>query len=444
MRLFALVCFCALYAHVAAAAAKPTVLLISIDGLKPEAVIDAAAHGLKVPNLRAFMQDGFYSHAVKGVLPTVTYPSHATLLSGAAPARHGIVDNTTFDPLNRNDKGWYWYAEDMKVPTLWDAAHAAQLSTANVYWPTSVGATIDYNLPQIWRRGTDDDLKLQRALETKNLERELGEGLPRYPGGAEETVAEDELRTKFAIRLLERKHPDFFTVYLAGLDTEEHASGPFSAAANRVLERLDTLVGALRQAAEHAAPHRATVCVVSDHGFAAIQHDVNLYAAFRDAGLFSADKDGKISAWSAMPWPAGGTAAIMLANPDDAEVKAKVAHLLQQLAANPDNGIDKILERDQIDALGGFPGASFVVALKIGYEVAYALSPPLITPPSNLGMHGFLPEHSEMRSSFFMVGPNAPAGVDVGEIDMRSIAPTLAKVLGVTLRGAELEPLPLK
>jgi hypothetical protein len=145
-----------------------------------------------------------------------------------------------------------------------------------------------------------------------------------------------------------------------------------------------------------------------------------------------------------MPWPAGGTAAIMLANPNDTEVKAKVTHLLQQLAANPDNGIDKILERDQIEALGGFPQASFVVALKIGYEVAYALSPPLITPPSNLGMHGFLPEHSEMRSSFFMVGPHAPAGVDVGEIDMRSIAPTLAKVLGVSLRGAELEALPLK
>jgi hypothetical protein len=43
-----------------------------------------------------------------------------------------------------------------------------------------------------------------------------------------------------------------------------------------------------------------------------------------------------------------------------------------------------------------------------------------------------------------MVGPRAAAGVDVGEIDMRSIAPTLAKVLGVTLRGAELEALPLR
>jgi predicted AlkP superfamily pyrophosphatase or phosphodiesterase len=426
------------------AAAGPTVLLISIDGLKPEAVIEAEAHGLNVPNLRDFMKQGMHARAVKGVLPTVTYPSHATLLTGAAPARHGIVDNTTFDPFNRNDRGWYWYAEDLKVPTLWDAARAAHLSTANVYWPTSVGAAVDYNLPQIWRRGTDDDLKLQRALETPGLERELGEGLARYPGGEEETVAEDEVRTKFAIRLLERKHPDFFTVYLAGLDTEEHASGPFSPAANRVLERLDTLVGALRQAAERAAPTRATVCVVSDHGFAAIQHDLNLYAAFREAGLFSADKDGKITAWSAMPWPAGGTAAIMLSNPQDAAVKGKVANLLKQLAANPDNGIDRILEQDQIEALGGFPGASFLVALKVGYEVAYGLSPPLITPPSNLGMHGFLPERSEMRSSFFMVGPRAPAGVDVGEIDMRSIAPTLAEVLGVSLRGAELKALPLK
>lgn len=426
------------------AASRPTLLLISIDGLKPEAVLEADAHHLKVPNLRAFIKDGMHARAVRGVLPTVTYPSHATLLSGAAPAHHGIVDNTTFDPFNRNDKGWYWYAEDMKVPTLWDAARAAHLSTANVYWPTSVGAAIDYNLPQIWRRGTDDDLKLQRALETKGLEQELGDGLPAYPGGAEETVAGDEVRTQFAVRLIERKHPDFFTVYLAGLDTEEHASGPFSTAANRVLERLDAAVGELRQAAERAAPGRATVCVVSDHGFAAIEHDVNLYAAFREAGLFNADKDGKIVAWSAMPWPAGGTAAIMLANPGDAAVKNKVAALLKQLAANPDNGIDRILERQEMDELGGFPGASFLVAFKIGYEVAYALSPPLVTPPSNLGMHGFLPEQREMRSSFFLVGPGVPAGVDTGDIDMRRIAPTLAKVLGVSLSGAELQALPLK
>ncbi len=57
----------------------PLVLLISVDGMKPEAVIDAQSHGLKVPNLRAFMADGIYAGGVRGVLPTLTYPSHTTL-----------------------------------------------------------------------------------------------------------------------------------------------------------------------------------------------------------------------------------------------------------------------------------------------------------------------------------------------------------------------------
>jgi len=421
----------------------PLVMLISVDGMKPEAVIDAQRHALKVPNLRAFMTDGAYAQGVRGVLPTLTYPSHTTLLTGASPAQHGIFDNTTFDPKLLNQRGWYWYAEDIKVPTLWDAAAAANIETANIYWPVSVGAKITYNLPQIWRAGTDDDLKLQRALSTHGLEQELSAELGRYPGGMEETVAEDEIRARFAIRLLEKKHPGFFTVYLTGLDTEEHASGPFSPKSNQTLERLDALVGSLRAAAEKAAPGRATVCVVSDHGFAAVEHDVNLYAAFREAGLFSVDKDNKVTDWKAMLWPAGGSAAVVLADPKDEQVRARVKGLLDKLASEPANGIDRIWSQEEMRQGRGFPNAAFLVSLKIGYEMAYSLSMPLITAPSNLGMHGYVPERAEMRSSFFIVGPHIPKGKSLGEIDMRQIAPTLAEVLHIKLAGAEMGPLSL-
>jgi predicted AlkP superfamily pyrophosphatase or phosphodiesterase len=129
-------------------------MLISIDGLKPEAVLQAQQQGLHLPNLIRMTTDGAYATGVWVVLPTLTYPSHTTLLTGVSPARHGIYANTTFDPLSRNYQGWYWYAEDIRVPTLWDAAHRVGLTTANVYWPVSVGAHIDYNLPQIWRAGT--------------------------------------------------------------------------------------------------------------------------------------------------------------------------------------------------------------------------------------------------------------------------------------------------
>ena len=424
--------------------AKPFVVLISIDGLKPEAVLNAASYGLKVPNLRAFLTDGVYATGVRGVLPTLTYPCHMTILTGTSPATHGIYSNTTFDPLGRNDYGWYWYAEDVRVPTLWDAASAAHLKTANVYWPTSVGAKITYNLPQIWRTGTEDDRKLQRAVSTPGLERELSPGLGRYPGSMEESVADDEIRARFAIRLIETKRPDFITVYFTGLDTEEHNSGPFSAKSNEALERLDTVIGSLRAAIEKVAPGRATICILSDHGFAAVEHDVNLYSAFRQAGLITVDPDNRISSWKATPWRSAASAAVMLADPRDDAVRAQVKDLLDTLASDPANGIERIITHEELVQARAFPDAAFFVSFRIGYESGDRLSGPLISAPSNLGTHGYTPDHPEMRASFFLIGPHIPAGRSLGEIDMRQIAPTLAGILQVSLKDAELGALQLK
>lgn len=130
------------------------VVLISIDGRRPDYVTEADRHGLAVPNLRRLLRDGSYASGVVGVVPTVTYPSHATLVTGVSPARHGIHSNTTFDPLAKNQGGWYWYAKDVRVPALWDAVAERGLTSANVHWPVTVGARITYNLPQYWRTGT--------------------------------------------------------------------------------------------------------------------------------------------------------------------------------------------------------------------------------------------------------------------------------------------------
>ena len=58
-------------------------------------------------------------------------------------------------------------------------------------------------------------------------------------------------------------------------------------------------------------------------------------------------------------------------------------------------------------------------------------------------MHGYLPDRPEMRSAFFIVGPHIAAGHSLGEIDMRRIAPTLAHIMNLRLRDAELAALPL-
>lgn len=79
-----------------AASAEP-VLLISIDGLQPADVIEAEKRGIDIPNLKRFITQGSYAQGVRGILPTVTYPSHATLITGVSPSRHGILGNNSFD-----------------------------------------------------------------------------------------------------------------------------------------------------------------------------------------------------------------------------------------------------------------------------------------------------------------------------------------------------------
>jgi len=84
--------------------------------------------------------------------PTVTYPSHTTLMTGVWPAKHGILANQTFDPLQKNHEGWYWYAEDIRVPTLWDAASAAGRTTASIQWPVSSAQRLTGTFPKFGER----------------------------------------------------------------------------------------------------------------------------------------------------------------------------------------------------------------------------------------------------------------------------------------------------
>lgn len=367
MRLLSLmVCLIAIAAT--GARASP-VLMISIDGLRPADVQDAAKRGLKIPNLTALETSGAYATTVTGVMPTLTYPSHTTLITGVSPAKHGIANNLTFDPLNRNQIGWYWYSEDIKVPTLWDVAHRAHLKTVNVHWPVSVGAqSIDLNLPQIWRTGTNDDRKLLRALATPGLISRLEASIGPYADGIDESVEGDEKRETFAEILMVTEKPGFATVYFTGLDHIQHLFGPDTPQAHDALERLDAAVGKLVAASRRAQPHLIVV-IVSDHGFAPITKDVNLFGAFAQAALIRIDLPKKtVISWDAEPWFAGGAAAIVLAHPEDPALRAKVEARLAKLKADPELGIADIFGSDQLAHMGASPEAQYFVNFRIGTE----------------------------------------------------------------------------
>jgi predicted AlkP superfamily pyrophosphatase or phosphodiesterase len=401
------------------------VVLLSIDGLKPDYVLSAHVHGLKIPNLRRLLEEGTHATAVTGVVPTVTYPSHATMLTGVAPARHGIFSNHPFDPFGKNLDGWYWYASDVKKKTLWEAVESAGLRSASVDWPVSAGAGVSFNIVQYWRAGNAEDLKIIRLLSTKGLLEEAEAALGSYPEGNDYSIAADGRRTEFIEYVLEKKTPAFLTAYFSGLDTVQHQTGPGSREAFAALEVLDGLVGRLRAKA-------GVLCVVSDHGFSSSEHELHLNAAFREAGLIDVDASGAVTGFRAFAWDQGGSAMVILASPEDAKLRKRVEDLLKSLP-----GIDRIHDQEEARALGGYPGAAFLVGLKKGFRGGGSLTGPVEKSGKLGGTHGYLPGVTEMDSTFLLAGEGVPRGLGLGRIDMRDIAPTLAALLGVTLESAE-------
>jgi predicted AlkP superfamily pyrophosphatase or phosphodiesterase len=427
-------------AALATSAQASPVLMISVDGLRPLDVIDAS-RGLKVPNMRALMANGAYATGVRNVLPTVTYPDHTTLVTGVWPDVHGIHANTKFDPLGTNMGGWYWYASDIQVPTLWDEVHEAHGKVASFGWPVTVGAdNIDFNIPEYWRAQNAEDAKVVSAVSTPRLPARLAKetGIP-LSAILGEDPANDTARAKYAAAIIADEHPELTLIHLVASDGNQHKFGPGSPEAHDAIENIDASIGDLVAAARKADPSTVIV-IVSDHGFAPIQHDVNLMVPFIEAGLVTLDPvTQKVTAWKAIPWASGGSAAIMLANPEDNATREQVARLLKKLAADPANGIAKVIDAKGIAARGGAPEADWWVDFTIGYESGRKMSGPLVTAGGIKGNHGYFPDNPEMRATFIIDG--TPLKGSLGEIDMRRIAPTLAKAMGVPLPDATLKAL---
>jgi predicted AlkP superfamily pyrophosphatase or phosphodiesterase len=429
-----------------ASARVKTLVVISIDGLKPEYVTQAEKHDLKVPNLHRFVVDGTYADGVVGVVPTVTYSSHTTLMTGVWPAEHGIVTNTPFDPFRKNQDGWYWYASDIKVPTLWQAASDGGVIVASLNWPVSVDAAgVKYLIPEYWRARTPEDRGIMEAISRplgwlQELEKQLGPYVDDY----EKVIDADVMRTRFAVTILRDKRPGLMTIHLVALDHAQHETSPFSEESNKTLETLDKMVGEIEGAVNKIDPD-AVIAIVSDHGFVRTDYRINLMLPFIDAGLVtvsagSVSKKAQVKSWDAMLWSAGGSAAVVLRNPDDAALKAKVQDLLKKMQADPQYGIARVLSQPEIKQLGGFPDVAFLIDMRLDYQPTSELDRPLMESIPSTGMHGYLPEHQELNSSFFIRGKGIAAGRDLGIIDMRQICPTLAGLLGVAMPTAKQKP----
>lgn len=124
------------------------VLILSIDGLRPDAIYAAP-----MPNLIALMQTSAYTLNAQTIHPSVTLPSHASMLVGVCPSKHG-VDWNDYLP----ERG---YAQGTDI---FDLAHAAGLQTVMYVGKEKLIQLTEPSSVEIYRYINDRDLVIADEL----------------------------------------------------------------------------------------------------------------------------------------------------------------------------------------------------------------------------------------------------------------------------------------
>lgn len=426
---------------------KPSVLLVSVDALKPEFVLEQQRLEVNLPTMtRYFLENGMVTRkGVKSVFPTFTYPCHQSIITGTRPATHGIVNNGMFDPTGKHLGAWHWFA-NRKVKTLWQAAREGGYCSASVAFPTSVGAKGDYIAPEFWWDGSElDSIFIDMVSCPQGLISEMEADIGRYAGGLDLSDGGDAQRGAAALWMLQNKlapqidqKPFFLSAYFASFDESAHQYGVYSREAARSLEKIDAMLGQLIEEAERITQGDLVVCVVSDHGTLDNHYNISPNVLLHQAGLIELDPEGNVTSWKAWSQRAGGTAEVRMADPQDEETRRTLAGIMKQLAEDPDSGILEVVDREGARARGGFPDAEYVLVAKKGYELRDDVTGDYCrTRLTQKAQHGYSENFPEMRASFMLWGKGVRPGSDPGEFELIDIAPTLAAMMGVSLPDAE-------
>lgn len=409
------------------------VILISIDGLRAEFYQDEKR---PAPMLQYMAREGVQADGVRGIFPSVTYPSHTTLVTGAFPVNHGIFYNSVFNPEERSGD-WYWEFDTITTQTLWDAANEQGLMTASIGWPVTVGAPIDLNVPEIWDPEGEWVQAIRRHTMPKGLLEEIEE---RATGKLEGdmfsgryNMREDRVGA-MASYLIQEYKPNLLTIHIVSTDSYQHRYGRDHYMVDRAISAADRAVARMVEAADQAGILDRTAFVISgDHGFTNISARVSPNVWLVEAGIME-DRNDRGN-WRATFHTGGGSAFLEIKDPNDTEIVQEVMGLLNNLPESTKR-LFRIVGRDELDRIGGNPNTPFALSASPITTMSPASSGPAIMSASG-GMHGHFPDFENMETGMVVWGSGVRKNVAAPQIGMEDIAPIVAKLLGIPFEAAD-------
>jgi predicted AlkP superfamily pyrophosphatase or phosphodiesterase len=419
------------------------VIMISVDGLAQYYMDDPMA---EMPTIRQLAAEGARAQMMKASVPTVTWPNHTTLVTGVQPARHGVVGNNYFDRATGKvvtliTDPIYDKEEIVKAPTIYDLAKANGLSTAAVIWPATRGArTLDWTVPDVatdelfQKYGTPQLLAGCKAAGIDYSHHGEWNKTGRYD-------LRDGLNTRIFNLILETHRPNLALLHLINVDHIEHLKGPQTPEAYAAVKEADGRVREVWDEVRKVYPGKASIVIVSDHGFFPIRQAILPNVILHKAGLLDV-KGPRIVSAQVRAMAQGGSAFIYVL--DDAhrdELIDRVATLFKDV-----EGVDVILKPADFAKYGVATAQQdphmpdVILFARSGYSFGDTSAGQLAVTTKSAeikGTHGHDSNQPGMHATFVAWGAGVKPGAKLGIISNADVAPTVAALLGLNMKDVD-------
>lgn len=414
-------------------------IVLSIDALFYEDM----EYMRTLPYFGQMIQKASYAKGgMRCIYPSLTYPAHASMITGAYPERHGIFQNEVFD-VGNSRPDWLWNRKNVKVDTILDAAKRAGLTTGCINWPTMAGAPeADYLISEVWSEEPGaDQLEVHRRNTSKKALPILEKYFFKWHHGDQPRL--DFFMTSCAVDIIKEEQPDILFIHLAQLDHTRHEFGLYGFCIEQALTVLNENFGRLVEATKEAGNYENTnFVIVGDHGQVPVNRMFNPNVLFTEAGLIELDGQGKVKEWKAWANSAALSCQVVLRNPEDTVLRERVEALLSEICKNPEYGVEGFMTEEECLREYHLKGNFQYVMEGCGTCFGPHCTGPVVAGPDNsnykyaIASHGHLP-HKGAQPAFIAAGPAFRENFAFPRQHMVDEAPTYARIFGLNLPDAQ-------
>jgi len=404
----------------------PKVVVISLDAFGAESLHDSH---LPAPILHQLMKVGAYAVSMRPINPTVTWPNHTSMVTGVDASKHhvvvnGLIVNQRTDTPPRIDPNAP-KSKLVAVPTVYDAAHKAGLTTAEVDW-----VAIEKADGITWRfaeRPDPDGLIEGELMKDGVVSRD---DLAHF--GRPSQAWRDRIYTAAAADIIRRYHPDLMLFHLLALDSIEHETGFGNNSGRNTIAFLDDRVKEIVEAVRETGElERTTFLIVSDHGQQSVHKQLHANVLLKQAGL---QESGAANA--AFCIPEGGFALVYQKHATES-----TAALKGVFAGKP--GVRAALAPAEA-AKDGWPvpaktdqAADLLLYADNGYEFSGGDTGEFVTDTKEVGAHGYPNTEPLMQAIFIASGAGIAAKGEFPAFENVDVAPTIARLLHLSLSDVD-------